>query len=426
MTLELFISVVLIFLSALFSGTETAFTSLSLIQKKEIEEMKGKQARTATYLASKPDLLLTTILIGNNIVNISVSALVTSFTIRYFGNAYVGIATGVLTLLILIFGEITPKQIAINHNVRIAVTMALPVRFLTIVLFPFVVIFRTFSNEISRIFSSGSKKKETSVEGILHIVDTAEDEGVLDEYESGLMEKVLHFSETQVRTIMTHRSDVFRLPEDMPLSKSLAAIVESGFSRVPLYRDTPDNITGIIRVRDVLRAIVDKRENGPISLYSRKPLFVPETLHIDDLFLEFQKSKQQMAFIIDEYGEFAGIVCMEDVVEQLFGEMYDEHETVKPEPIRQLSRSIRGERWYMVEAETPLSRLIDQLDLEFPQDEEDKAETVAAFIMNASERLLQKNDVIETSIGRFRVIRTKGRRVLSVLFIPKSDQAEER
>ncbi len=425
MTFKLIITAVLILLSAVFSGTETAFTSLSLIQKKEIEEMKGKKAKVTTYLAGKPDLLLTTILIGNNIVNISVSALVTSFTIEYFGNAYVGIATGILTLLILLFGEITPKQIAIIHNVKIALNMALPVRFLTIVLFPLVVIFRTFSNEISKIFSRGGKKTETSVEGILHIVDTAEDEGVLDEYESGLMEKVLHFSETQVRTIMTHRSDVFRLPEDTPLIKSLPAIVESGFSRVPLYRDTPDNITGIIRVRDVLRAIVDKKENEPISLYSRKPLFVPETLHIDDLFLEFQKSKQQMAFIIDEYGDFAGIICMEDVVEQLFGEMYDEHETVKPEPIRQLSRSIRGERWYMVEAETPLLRLTDQLDLEYPSDEEDKAETVAAFLMNTSERLLQKNDVIDTSIGRFRVIRMKGRRVLSVIFIPKAEEEQD-
>ncbi|MCR5731584.1 MAG: hemolysin family protein [Sphaerochaetaceae bacterium] len=422
MTLKLFITVILIILSAIFSGTETAFTSLSLIQKKELEERKGSKAKNANYLASHPDLLLTTILIGNNIVNISVSALVTSFTIEYLGNAYVGYATGILTLLILIFGEITPKQIAIIHNIKIAIEMAIPIRILTILLFPLVIIFKSLSNEISKAFSRGKKKKETSLEGIRHIVDTAEDEGVLDEYESGLMEKVLHFSETQVRTIMTHRSEVFRLNEDTPLSDALAKIVDSGFSRIPLYRDSLDDITGIIRVRDVLRAIVDNKEEEPIKLYARKPLFVPETLHIDDLFLEFQRSKQQMAFIIDEYGSFAGIICMEDVVEQLFGEMYDEHETEKPEPIRPLSRSVQGEKWFMVEAETPLLRFTDELNLEFPEDQEDKGETVAAYLMNESEKLLQKNDVIETSLGRFRVVRTKGRRVLSVIFVQKVDE----
>lgn len=422
MTLKLIITVILIILSAIFSGTETAFTSLSLIQKKEIEEMKGRKAKNTTYLANHPDLLLTTILIGNNIVNISVSALVTSFTIEYFGSAYVGYATGILTLLILIFGEITPKQIAIIHNVKIATSMAIPVRILTIVLFPLVVIFRKLSNEISKLFSKGNTKKETSVEGILHIVDTAEDEGVLDEYESGLMEKVLHFSETQVRTIMTHKSEVFRLPEDTTLSDALSEIANSGFSRIPLYKDNIDNITGIIRVRDVLKAIAEGKADEAIHLYARKPLFIPETLHIDDLFMEFQRSKQQMAFIIDEYGSFAGIICMEDVVEQLFGEMYDEHETVKPEPIRPISRSIKGEKWFMVEAETPLLRFTEELDLEFPSDQEDKGETVAAYLMNESEKILQKNDVIETSLGRFRVVRTKGRRVLSVIFIQKEEE----
>ena len=422
MTLKLIITVILIILSAIFSGTETAFTSLSLIQKKEIEEMKGRKAKNTTYLANHPDLLLTTILIGNNIVNISVSALVTSFTIEYFGSAYVGYATGVLTLLILIFGEITPKQIAIIHNVKIATSMAIPVRILTIVLFPLVVIFRGLSNEISKLFSKGDTKKETSVEGILHIVDTAEDEGVLDEYESGLMEKVLHFSETQVRTIMTHKSEVFRLPEDTTLSDALSEIANSGFSRIPLYKDNIDNITGIIRVRDVLKAIAEGKTDEAIHLYARKPLFIPETLHIDDLFMEFQRSKQQMAFIIDEYGSFAGIICMEDVVEQLFGEMYDEHETEKPEPIRPISRSIKGEKWFMVEAETPLLRFTEELDLEFPSDQEDKGETVAAYLMNESEKILQKNDVIETSLGRFRVVRTKGRRVLSVIFIQKEEE----
>lgn len=384
--------------------------------------MKGRKAKNTTYLANHPDLLLTTILIGNNIVNISVSALVTSFTIEYFGSAYVGYATGVLTLLILIFGEITPKQIAIIHNVKIATSMAIPVRILTIVLFPLVVIFRGLSNEISKLFSKGDTKKETSVEGILHIVDTAEDEGVLDEYESGLMEKVLHFSETQVRTIMTHKSEVFRLPEDTTLSDALSEIANSGFSRIPLYKDNIDNITGIIRVRDVLKAIAEGKEDEAIHLYARKPLFIPETLHIDDLFMEFQRSKQQMAFIIDEYGSFAGIICMEDVVEQLFGEMYDEHETEKPEPIRPMSRSIKGEKWFMVEAETPLLRFTEELDLEFPSDQEDKGETVAAYLMNESEKILQKNDVIETSLGRFRVVRTKGRRVLSVIFIQKDEE----
>lgn len=410
---QLIAIIILLILSGLFSATETSYTSLSLLQKNTLEKSESKRAKMAARLANNPDTLLTTILIGNNVVNLTASSLVTSFTIEALGNEFVGYATGIITILVLIFGEITPKQIALIHNVQIATAMSYPVRFLTIVLFPVVWVFRLISRSVTRLFSKGRKMNQISLEGIMHIMNVAEDEGVLEEYETDMVQRVLHFDDTQVKTIMTHRSKVFRLPDYISLEEAYPKIVESGFSRIPVYSDNPDEITGVLLLRDLLKAQVDKRIDEPLSSFAHKALFIPETCHVDDVFSLFKNKKFNQAVIVDEYGMFSGIVTMEDVIEQLFGELYDEHESGTEERVKKLADRPDS---YLVQADTPFQELVDDLDLSWPHAE--KYGTVAAFLMEYTEAILREEEVIATPVGAFHVARMEGRCAKEVIFTP--------
>ncbi len=407
--------VVLLVLSGIFSATETAYTSLSIIQKKSLESRKGKSAKLAYKLSMSPDLLLTTILVGNNVVNISVSSLVTIFTINLVGDAYVGIATGILTVVILIFGEITPKQIALLFNVNIALIMAYPVKFLTIVLFPIVWSFKTISKGITRLFRR-KKESEMSVEGIMHVMDVAEDEGVVQEYESDLVQRVLHFDETQVKTIMTHRTEVFRINGTATLREVFPAIVESGYSRIPVYTENPEEITGVLLMRDVLNAQLEQRMDNPVNSVTHEPIFVPETKHVAEMFFQFKRDKLQLAVVLDEYGGLSGVVTMEDIVEQLFGELYDEHESGEPERIVE-SEDVPGT--YRVQADTSFQQLVDDTDISWPH--ADKVGTVAAYLMELTGSIPNEGDILESPIGSFKVTAMKGKRVEEVVFTPHEE-----
>ena len=234
MIVQLLVIFCLISLSAIFSSSETAYTSLSYLQLRDIVKKHGHTGRLVEQLSEHPNILLTTILIGNNLVNIAASAIATQLTIELFGNQAVGIMTGVLTLVILIFAEVTPKQLAILHNDKIALRMAYPIKVLSIILFPVIKLIGYFSSAISSFFTP-EKKARISLEGILHMVHLAEREGVVENYETRMVKSVFRFNDTQVQTIMTHRTDVFSLEADLPLDKVLKEITKRGFSRIPVY-----------------------------------------------------------------------------------------------------------------------------------------------------------------------------------------------
>lgn len=404
--------IVLVVLSAVFSGTETSFTSLSIIQKNELKKKKGKRAAVAYKLANSPDTLLTTILIGNNIVNISASSLTTSMVISAFGNHVVGLATGILTLVILIFGEITPKQIAINHNMAIALAMAIPVKVLTIVFFPVVFVFRMISNFVTNIFCR-SKSEGMSVEGIMSVIDAAEDEGVVEKNESDMVERVFDFSNTHILSIMTPKVDVFMLDGDKTIDESYEEIVLSGFSRIPLYGENKDEITGVLILRDMLKAIARGEGGRKLSEIASEPKFVPEILHVDDLFSLFKKNKIQMAIVLDEYGELSGIVTMEDVVEELFGDIYDEHEMVEPDAI---TKKDGEDGAYLVQADVSFKDFEDYFELDV--DKQGLLTSVAAYVTQFIESILSPGDTVETPIGVFKVTAMDGLRVIQFEFHP--------
>ena len=416
MNAQLLAILALLVLSAVFSATETAFTSLSFIQQKTLENKRGHSARMAYKLCQKSDVLITTVLVGNNVVNISVSSLVTTYAMAMFGNEAIGYATGLLTIVILIFGEITPKQIALNNNMRIATFMAYPIRFLTIVLFPLIWLLRLISRLLMKFFSKNTDPSITA-EGVMHMVDAAEDFGVVDEYESDLMQRAIHFSEMQVKTIMTHRTDVFCISDEMTIRQAFPSIVESGYSRTPVYHGNNEDITGIVLVRDILRAQLEENLDVGIGTITRKPAFVPEQMHLDDVFLMFKRDKLQMAIVLDEYGGFSGVVTMEDVAEQLFGELYDEHENRFPERIVE---SEQAPGTYIVLADTPFMQLVDELSLNYHHSN-GKVSTVASYLMDLTGDIPQEGDILQSPLGTFRIITMKGNRMEEVEFSPTID-----
>lgn len=415
MNTQLIAICILLVLSAVFSATETAFTSLSYIQQKTLENKRSRSARMAYRLCQKSDVLITTVLVGNNVVNISVSSLVTTYALAIFGNKAVGYATGLLTLVILIFGEITPKQIALNHNMKIATFMAYPIRFLTLALFPVIWLLRTLSRGITHLFAKNTEPRITA-EGVMHMVDAAEDFGVVDEYESNLMQRAIHFSEMQVKTIMTHRTDVFCINDEMTIRQAFPLIVESGFSRTPIYHGNSEDITGILLIRDILRAQIEGNLDKRVITIARKPVFVPEQMHLDDVFFLFKRDKLQQAIVLDEYGGFSGVVTMEDVAEQLFGELYDEHESRFPERIVECEQTPGT---YKVLADTPFMQLIDELSLHYSPN--GKTSTVASYLMDLTGDIPQEGDILQSPVGTFRIITMKGNRMEEVEFSPAVD-----
>ncbi|MGD1822972.1 MAG: hemolysin family protein [Pleomorphochaeta sp.] len=407
---EIIIIICLILLSGVFSSTETAFTALSLIQIKELEKSKNKRERLAAKLTEKQDSLLTTILIGNNVVNISVSSLVTTFCIKYLGQNLIAYGTGILTLLILIFGEVTPKQLAMSNAKTIAKTMSYPIYFLSKILFPLVFFIKAFGNFIDNIFNKGNSK-DLTVEGLLHVVDAAEDSGVVHQYESDLLQKVLHFSNNPLKTVMTHRKDVFILNSEVMIKDVFSEIVNSGYSRIPVYKESKENIIGIVLLRDILQAQINNQLDKSISSIIREPIFVLETKHVDYIFFLFKKRKLQLAIVLDEYGGFAGVISMEDVVEQILGEIYDEHEIREGEMIKE----VRGVKdLYIIQGETPFNYFCDEMDINYKEAE--KEGTLAAYLMSITGDIPKEKDTISDKFGIYKIKKMNKRKIEEINF----------
>src|SRR6056297_2567152 len=408
----------LIVLSAIFSSTETAYTSLSFIQVQSLVKHNGKAGKLVEKLSSRPDTLLTTILIGNNLVNIAASAVATQFTVRVFGNQVVGIMTGVLTLIILIFAEVTPKQLAIIRSEKLALRMAFPIQVLSIVLFPFIKLIGFVSSAITHLFTP-TIKAHTSLDGILHMVHLAEREGVVENYETRMVKSVFRFNDTQVQTIMTHRTDVFSLEADTPIKDVLTEITKEGYSRIPVYDDddNPEYIVGILLVRDMMRAIAEDRGDIPIREIMTKPLFVSETRRVNELFFLFKREKLNIAVVMDEYGGLAGIVTLEDVAEELFGELYDENEIQGWEKITPLE-----DNSFRITGDTSLHQIEDRFGIIFEHSK--YVQTVGGLLVEHIGTIPVENQKIETPKGTFIVENLRRKRIETVIFTPLQTDTE--
>lgn len=413
--IELIVVGILLILSGVFSGTEVAYTSLTVDQVERLRKSNGRAAQMAATLHDRLDVVLTTITIGNNLANLIASALVSALTIRYFGEVWLGASTGALTLVVLVFGEVTPKQIGIARNEAIARALAMPLRVLSLVFMPAVWLIRHIAGFITRLTGS-TRSSRLSAEGLRHLVLYAGASGIVHESEARLMRNVLRSSDVQVEAVMTHRTRVFSLDASLTLAEAMPRIAERRFSRFPIYDTDQESIVGVIVMKNVMDSIVQGNWDVRLSDLAEQPLFVPTQRTIRELWNQFLARKLNMAVVLDEYGGVAGVVTREDVIEEILGEIYDEGEQVDH---AKLLRLPSGE--YELDADTPIHVVNDTIDVAIPNGD---VQSVGGYLLRVVGRVPRKGESIETPVGTFHIDLATQRRLLRLRFVPASDTGD--
>lgn len=385
----LFSIIFIIFLliaSAFFSSSETAFTSLSMMQIESIGEKRGKRGKLVKKLMKKPEKLIAALLTGNNLVNITLSVVATELTLKIFGNGYIGIMTGVLTLVVLIFGEVVPKNIALSNNEVVASFAAPAVNCFIFIFTPFIYIVNIISKFLTG-FLSLSKKSPFSMEAIMGIMRYAETKGVLADYETEMVYAIFRLSQQKVSTIMTRRSDVFSLEEGLTVQEAREYLDEKKFSRIPVYDDNSENITGIVLATDILKKLADD-ENVKLGEIKRTPFFLSGNKKIREALLAMQTEKRNMAIVLDEYSGLAGIITIEDIMEEIAGELYDEGDITENEKILELENNT-----YRIYGNTPIWTVNDKLGISIPIGK--FSQTIGGFIIDELGRIPTRKEKIE-------------------------------
>lgn len=317
--LYLVILFALLLLSMFFSASETAFLSASKLRIRYLTEKKNRAAGRVSRLIARRDLFLNTILIGNNVVNIASSALLTALAIRLFGDAGVGMATALATILILVFGEIFPKSVALLRPEKTALAFSLPLSIISLILTPVVFIFSACTRIISRIFGARTEAggEKVTEEDIRALIETGEEQGLLESRERAMMSRILKYTDLTARDIMVPRTDIVAVGLDMPRADILALSRATRFSRFPVYGENIDDIRGILYIKDFL--FDESDDEFPVRRLLRPALFVFETQKMPALQNQFRAGNRNFAVVIDEYGGTAGIVTNENLVKEIFG-----------------------------------------------------------------------------------------------------------
>ncbi|MBN1258313.1 HlyC/CorC family transporter [Candidatus Peregrinibacteria bacterium] len=349
----------LIALSAIFSGAEIALTSLSSAKIYTLRK-DGKFASSVIIrLKKKPENALIAILIGNNLANILATVVATLWGIRFFGNHAIGVVTGVLTFIILIFGEITPKTLAQKYAESFARAVAYPLLGMVYLFFPVVWILHRFIRGLMRLFKAKNPILTTSEEELLAMVDIGKQEGVIEEHEQEMIENVLEFTDTSAEEIMTTAKNIKALEIHTTITEAVRFFMKHGHSRIPVYEDGLNNIAGIINVHNILRLLSRKKRPKTLAeIKYEKPLITPKTKAISKLFRDFQRRRQHMAIVVDEHGQTIGLVTLEDILEEIVGDITDEHD----KDIRTI-RLLGKNRWE-ADGETTIEEINKTLGIE--------------------------------------------------------------
>jgi putative hemolysin len=396
--------------SALFSSVETAFTSLTVFQIESLKK-RGRGGATVERLAKKPDELIATILIGNNIVNILASVLATQWALTRWGDISLGFVTGGLTFLVLIFGEVTPKRLAIAHNEFISSALAPFLLVCTYLFKPLVLIVNFISSLVTRLFGKPTKN-ELSMETMVQMLSIAEHMGVIDYAKGAMVKNVFRLGSTTVQAVMTHRIDVFSLDKRTTAEDACRLAMEPGVSRIPIYDGDNENIIGLVTARMAINEVLSGRGGRFLADIMSPPLYIMPTKPLSELFTLFKKKRETFAVVIDEYGGLAGVVTMRDIVEEIVGAIYDEDDDESRERVHK-----RSDGSFTVAGDTPLSVLAeftaaDVSSLPYVQ-------TVSGYIAWALDRIPVPGDYVDTDIGQFTVLSTEAKRVDEAIYRPR-------
>ena len=326
--LEIVVLFVLLLLSAFFSGAETALTGIERVKVRSLQERGVKGADSVQKLLDEPEVMLTTVLIGSNTANIAASALATSIAIEYFGDLGVGIAIGVMTFLILIFSEFIPKTFAVRHVERFSIAASKPLRIFIFVFRPVAKVLSVMTNAFGKLLGLEMQHRRLlSEEEVKTFLDIGEEDGAIEEDEKEMINGVLKLDYITVENVMISKEDMVCLEAHQSVDSAVELIKKYGYSRIPVFEGTEDNIVGILYAKDLLISAND----STISLKKlMKPAhFVPETARVDDLLNKFREGKFHIAIVVDEEGRTKGLVSLEDLLEEIVGSIYDEYDVKK-------------------------------------------------------------------------------------------------
>ncbi len=384
---ELTVLLVLLLFSGFFSSAETALFSISRTRAIHLAKENGRTYKLIWQMKRDPHRLLSTILIGNNIVNVGASALATSLTIQMVSSNAVGVTTGIMTLLILVFGEVFPKSIATRNNLMVARIVIVPIYWMSIVFYPIIL----FLNFIPRLTGKIKKTPSLTEEELMTYVEVVEEEGEIKEEEKEFIHNIFEFDDTNASEIMTPRGDMFAL--DIDETPDFGKIGKSGFTRIPVYLDTIDNIVGIINIKDIFIHQCTAEDEPNIKKLMNRPYFIPENKKLDQLLHQFKKRKHHIAIVVDEHGGVAGLITMEDVLEEIVGEISDESDKVEPHITR-----IRENEWAVL-GKSEIDEVNETIPMNIP--ESMGYDTFSGYILDQIGRIPTEKE--EFSVGDFKV-----------------------
>jgi CBS domain containing-hemolysin-like protein len=401
---------VLLVLSGFFSSAETALFSISRTKARHMAKSQGKVYRLIQRMKEDPHKLLTTILIGNNVVNVAAAAIATALTLQIAPNYAVGIATGVMTFLILVFGEVFPKSLATRNNLLIAKITIYPLFWLSIVLFPVIV----FLNFIPHLTGKIKRTQKLTEEELMTIVEVVEEEGEIKEEEKELIENIFEFDDTNASEIMTPRADMFVIDADAV--PDLEEILQSGYTRIPVIEGKIDHVVGILHLKDLF--LQHAKSNGQLNVREimRQPYFVPENKKLDRLLHQFKNRKTHMAIIVDEHGGVSGLITLEDAVEEIVGEIVDETDHEERQII-----DLKPREWRVL-GKTDIEDVNDHIHMNIPDSKE--YDTFSGYILDVIERIPREHEEINIDGFTVTVSEMDGNRI-KALIVRKIETTEE-
>ncbi|MDS0260146.1 hemolysin family protein [Haloarcula sp. S1CR25-12] len=416
--------ILLIVLSAFFSSSEIAMFSLPAHRTEALVEDGVPGAKTLKALKADPHRLLVTILVGNNLVNIAMSSIATGLLGFYLsrGQAVLAATFGI-TAIVLLFGESAPKSYAVENTESWALRISKPLKFAEKVLLPLILFFDYLTRIVNRI-TGGRSAIETSYvtrEEIQDIIETGEREGVLDEEEREMLQRTLRFNDTIAKEVMTPRLDMTAVAKDAPVREALETAIQSGHARLPVYEGSLDNVIGVVHIRDLVRDLdYGEKFSDEIVLADliEPTLHVPESKNVDDLLTEMRAERLHMVIVIDEFGTTEGLVTMEDLTEEIVGEILEGEEE---EPIEYI-----GDDTVTVKGEVNIEEVNEALGLELPEGEE--FETIAGFIFNRAGRLVEEGETITYEGVEIRIEQVENTRIMKARIVKldvEEDEAEE-
>ena len=400
----------LLIISAFFSGSETALTAASRPKMYQLEKENNLRAKIVNFLKNKKERLIGTLLLGNNLVNTLATAIATSFFISLLGDNQKGIlySTIVMTLLILIFGEVLPKTIAINKADKFALLFAPFIKFLVTILSPFTYLINFFTRIILKLFkfeiSTDIGTSEDELRGTIDL--HAKSEGTTQE--KNMLQGILDLDDLQVKEIMTHRKNIEVIYVNESINKNIKKILNSQFTRLPLYDKNSDKILGIINVKDVLKNI-NKKKKLDLKLIAKNAWFIPETTSVLDQLQEFKKKQRHLAFVVDEYGALMGIVTLEDIIEEIVGDIEDEHDI----KIKGAKKSKDGK--YTISGNVTIRDINREFGWNLPDKD---ASTLAGLIFHEIKTIPEPGKIFSFYGFRFEIINVRKNHIELVRVIP--------